>query len=151
MLIGLISDIHGYLSDSAKQALNGCDAILCAGDVEDQRILWELETIAPTTTVMGNCDRYAGLQTNLPSFASPLLGGVRFYMVHRPTDVGTPASDVQVVVHGHTHIPKDVEKNGVRYVNPGSPTRPRGGSEPSVALMEVADGQMKSLKFVEVH
>jgi putative phosphoesterase len=150
MLIGLISDIHGNLPARAKAALAEVDTILCAGDVEDRRILWELETIAPTIAVEGNCDRAAGLHADLPAQVSPKLDGVRFLMTHRPTDVGTPPPDVQVVVHGHTHVPKDIVKNGVRYINPGSPTYPRGGSEPSVAVMEIANGDVKAVKFIEV-
>lgn len=150
MLIGLISDIHGPLSDSAREALEGVDRILCAGDVEMPQTVWELESIAPTTAVAGNCDRYANQVLHLPFTASPRLGGVRFYLVHRPQDIGTPADDVQVVVHGHTHIPRDETVGGVRYVNPGSASYPRGGSKRSCAVMEVEGGRVLDLRFIEL-
>ena len=148
MLIGLISDIHGRLPESAKDALAGCDAILCAGDVESQRVLWELDTIAPTVAVMGNCDRYAGLQADLPAVASPKFDGVRFFMTHRPQDIGTPADDVDVVVYGHTHVPVAEKRDGKLYVNPGSTTFPRGGSDCSCAVMEIEDGAVLNVRFV---
>ncbi|MBS5098644.1 MAG: metallophosphoesterase family protein, partial [Eggerthella sp.] len=42
MLVGVISDIHGHLSEQAYDALQPCDMILCAGDVERPTILMEL-------------------------------------------------------------------------------------------------------------
>ncbi len=147
MRIGIVSDIHGSLPEWAGDVLKGCDAVLCAGDVESQRTLWELDTLAPTTAVLGNCDRYAGLE-GVPLSAGPKLGGVRFFMVHRPQDIGTPAPDVQVVIHGHTHVPRNEVIDGIRYVNPGSPTYPRGGSDPSVAVMQVEDGTVEDVEFI---
>lgn len=75
---------------------------------------------------------------------------MKFLIVHRPEDVGVPAPDVQVVVHGHTHIPRNQQIGNVRYVNPGSPTRPRGGSDPSIAIMEIEDGAVVDVRFVTV-
>lgn len=147
MKIGIVSDLHRRLPNWVKEALAGCDRILCAGDVERPDVLWELETIAPVTAVAGNNDYGLGL----PFTATFTLEGVRFFMVHRPQDIGTPAPDVQMVVHGHTHMPRDEEIGGVRYVNPGSPTRPRGGSEPSVALMTVRAGKAEAIEFVNAN
>ena len=45
MLVGVISDIHGHLSEQAYDALQPCDMILCAGDVERPTILMELDAI----------------------------------------------------------------------------------------------------------
>jgi len=149
MLIGIISDIHGHLSRQAIKALEGCDIILCAGDVERPDILWELQAIAPTTAVLGNCD-HRDMGPGVEAVASPLLEGVRFKMVHRPQDIGEVPDDVQVVVHGHTHVPRDEVIAGVRYLNPGSSTRPRGGSSKSLIRMVVRDGKIHSVKFVNL-
>lgn len=88
MIIGVVSDIHGRLSNKAYEALSGSDYILCAGDIENRMVLTELETIAPAICVRGNCDRY-DLGPRVKPIASPLLDGVRFRMVHRPEDIGT--------------------------------------------------------------
>lgn len=147
MLIGLVSDIHGYLPENAEEALAVCDTILCAGDTEDRRILWRLQAIAPTRAVLGNCDSDALLQQELPTIASPRLAGVRFLVVHRCQDAGVPAEDVQVVVCGHTHIPRDCMQGTVRFINPGSASRPRGGSKAGWALVEAAEGAIRSVEF----
>ena len=149
MLIGVISDIHGHLSQRAAKALDGVDMILCAGDIERPSILWELEAIAPTICVLGNCD-HRDMGPSVKPIASPLIEGVRFRMVHRPQDNGEIPDDVQVVINGHTHIPRDEVIGKVRYLNPGSTSRPRGGSSKSLILMTVRDGAVRSVKFVDL-
>lgn len=147
MKIGIVSDLHGKLPETAVKALQGVDRIICAGDVVREPLLWELQTVAPVICVMGNND-YGRIDA--PFWASPTIGGVKFLIVHRPEDVGVPAPDVQVVVHGHTHIPRDQQIGKVRYVNPGSTTRPRGGSDPSIALMTIENGAVTDVRFVTV-
>ena len=147
MLVGIVSDIHGNLSTQAEQALAPCDLILCAGDVERPSILMELDAIAPTVAVLGNCDTsLRGM--DIPFTASPRIGGVRFFMTHRPEDIGTPAEDVQVVVHGHTHIPREERIGNVLYLNPGSPSKPRGGSRKSIARISIEVGKVSGVEFV---
>lgn len=147
MIVGIISDTHGSFPPWASDALEGCDALLCAGDVESPQILWELEGIAPTTAVRGNCDHFPGAE-NLPALVSPKFEGVRFRMTHRPQDIGAVPCDVKVVVHGHTHVPRHEMRGDVLFVNPGSPTYPRGNSSPSVAVAEVEEGSVLSLRFI---
>ncbi len=147
MLVGIVSDIHGNLSIEAERALAPCDLILCAGDVERPSILMELDAIAPTVAVLGNCDTsLRGM--DIPFTASPRIGGVRFFMTHRPEDIGTPAEDVQVVVHGHTHIPREERIGNVLYLNPGSPSKPRGGSRKSIARISIEVGKVSGVEFV---
>lgn len=146
MLVGLISDIHGYLDDRIAEELNDVDVILCAGDIERPSILFELQAIAPTIAVYGNCDNY-DYQLCAGSVACPRLGGVRFKVIHRPEDVGAIPEDVSVVVHGHTHIPRDEIIGSVRFINPGSATRPRGSSKKSIAKVTIEQGCVESVDF----
>lgn len=147
MLVGVISDIHGHLSEEAYKALEPCDMILCAGDVERPTILMEFDAIAPTVAVLGNCDTsLRGM--DIPFTASPRIGGVRFFMTHRPEDIGTVAEDVRVVVHGHTHIPREERIGEVLYLNPGSASKPRGGSKRGVARVTIANGEVANVEFV---
>lgn len=150
MRIGLISDIHGELPAQVHDVFEGVDRILCAGDCEDPRVLWELESIAPTIAVAGNCDRSMLHAVKLHGAVSPTIGGIRFFITHRPADIGIPAEGIQVVVFGHTHIPKDQMRDGVRYINPGSACFPRGSHEPSCAIMQVEDGEVKDVEFFQL-
>lgn len=41
-----------------------------------------------------------------------------------------------ILLHGHTHIPAIEEKAGYFYLNPGSVSMPKGGSQPSYLIYE---------------
>ena len=143
MLIGLISDIHGFLPDAAKTVLKDCDVIINAGDTCSTRIMTELECLAPTVAVFGNCDRFADYGHTVHDVARPSYEGVRFYVTHRPEDI--PAElprGTRVVVHGHTHEPREEEIDGVLYQNPGSVSDPRHGSEPSLMTVVVEEREI---------
>ena len=72
-------------------------------------------------------------------------------MVHRPEDIGTPAEDVQVVVHGHTHVPRNQVLDGILYINPGSATNPRGGNKKTMARLTIEEGKISNVEFVELN
>ena len=42
---------------------------------------------------------------------------------------------VAVLLGGHTHVPVNEVSSGIRFINPGSLTNPRGGSKSSCALI----------------
>jgi uncharacterized protein len=120
-VIGVISDTHGLLRPEAVEALRGVDRILHAGDVGAPEILKELESIAPVTAVRGNVDS-GGWAQKLPLSEVIEVEGVSIYMLHilEKIDLKPEAAGLKVVVHGHSHVPKIEEKNGVLYFNPGS-------------------------------
>jgi hypothetical protein len=47
MLVGIISDTHGYLDPRALSLLQGVDHILHAGDIGTVDVVQELQIIAP--------------------------------------------------------------------------------------------------------
>ena len=145
MRIGIVSDLHGRVPAALHDEFRSVDRILCAGDVGRQDVLWELETIAPVICVAGNNDWSI---PKLPQSSNFTLGGVHFFMTHIPKFRLVPAEDVDVVIYGHTHIPQDEVRNGVRYLNPGSARQPRGGSEPSCMRADVADGKLINVQLV---
>ncbi|MBE6559075.1 MAG: phosphodiesterase [Ruminococcaceae bacterium] len=65
-----------------------------------------------------------------------------------PTENDLPALPYGgVFLSGHTHVPVDeVDENGIRRINPGSVTFPKGGSEKQCVLYE--NGHFTSL-FIE--
>ena len=89
------------------------------------------------TIVQGNCDN----DPRWPLAVDLERNGVRFHLVHIPPT--QPPPKVDVLLHGHTHVPRDEMKEGVRFLNPGCVTRPSRGSLPSVATLEInADGTL---------
>ena len=119
--VGLISDTHGLLRESAVAALNGVDLIIHAGDIDNPGILDRLNQIAPVYAVSGNMDRHPGLG-HLPRFDMITVGGIYVCIIHdqHQLDLDPAAAGCSVVVYGHSHRPAISKKNGVFYVNPGS-------------------------------
>ena len=54
MLLGVVSDTHGYVDPRLVEAFAGVDAILHAGDVGSTAVLEALAAIAPVHAVCGN-------------------------------------------------------------------------------------------------
>ena len=64
----------------------------------------------------------------------------RFFLAHIPPR-RIPAG-VQVVLHGHTHVPRDeTDLSGVRWLNPGAISHPRGESPASFGWLTIKAGQ----------
>jgi len=146
MRIGIISDTHGYLDPRVCEAFTDVGAIVHAGDIGAQHVLMELDAIAPVYAVLGNCD-YAQYGPTVNARALPRLGGKRFLIVHRPTDVGSVPDDVAVVVNAHTHWALVRHVEGVLYVNPGSASEPRDGA-PSVAIVDWGEDGVPDARIV---
>jgi putative phosphoesterase len=144
MLIGLISDTHNMLRPEVHTALAGVELILHAGDVGDDEILDELETIAPVLAVYGNTD--APGRRRLAESIDRTFGGLRVHVSHGH-EVGSPTPerlvqryDADVVVYGHTHRQLVTRVGGQLVVNPGAAGARRFKLEPSVARLRVEGG-----------
>lgn len=84
----------------------------------------------PVTLVRGNCDS----DFSWPLTADLTRNGLRFRLQHIPPE--RPPDNCDVLLHGHTHVPRNETIGGVRYLNPGCVTRPNRGAPPSVALLQ---------------
>ncbi|MBS1839234.1 MAG: metallophosphoesterase family protein [Acidobacteria bacterium] len=120
-LIGLISDTHGLLRPEAIEALRGSELIFHAGDVGKLEILDELRKIAPVIAIRGNVDT-ASWCSALNETELVETSAATFYLIHNLNDLGLnpAASGIHIVLSGHTHQPKQFQKDGVLYINPGS-------------------------------
>ena len=121
MIVGLISDTHGLMRESALAALRGSALILHAGDVGTGAVLEALGALAPVIAVRGNVDK-GGWASALPSTAIAEAGPARIYMLHdlHELDLDPFAAGFHLVVSGHSHKPGQTERDGVLYINPGS-------------------------------
>lgn len=149
--LGIISDTHGRLPDAVFDAFADVDTIIHAGDICAESVLWELESIAKTVAVLGNCDR-CDYGSSVRTECRPVIGGVRIWVAHFPEDAVAAARSgaYELAIHGHTHIPRDEVIGSCRVLNPGSACRPRGGSKASVMTVEVADGKVGPSRLIEL-
>jgi hypothetical protein len=121
VIIGVISDTHGLLRPEALPVLRASDHIIHAGDIGDPKILDYLREIAPVTAVRGNVDTEAWAR-KIPLNDVLEAENVSIYILHilQNLDLKPASAGFQVVVYGHSHVPKQETKNGVLYFNPGS-------------------------------
>ena len=119
--IGVISDTHGLLRDSALEALAGSELIIHAGDVGKPEILERLRAIAPVLAVRGNID-LGGWASALPKTAIAQTGRARIYVLHDigELDLDPAEAGFHIVISGHSHKPSRADRDGVIYLNPGS-------------------------------
>jgi uncharacterized protein len=149
MKIGIISDTHGHLDPQVHDVFAGVAAIVHAGDIGGVDILFELESIAVTYAVLGNCD-YAVYGPTVRPVLSPTLGGRRFKIVHRPKDIGVVEADTSVVVCGHTHKAVIEDRGTFLYLNPGSASEPRDGASPSVMILDLENNGTLAAQIVRL-
>ena len=83
--LGIISDTHGRVPDAVFDAFADVDAIIHAGDICAESVLWELESIAKTIAVLGNCDR-CDYGSDVRAECHPVIGDVRIWVAHFPED-----------------------------------------------------------------
>lgn len=152
MRIGLISDTHGHFDPRLPELFAGVEHILHAGDIGPPEIIAKLERLAPVTAVLGNND----FDPSWKETETMELAGLKF-LVHHIVPIASKVAGIfdavrrlrpHVVVFGHTHQPHDSMRDGVRYLNPGYAGRQRFKQERSVALADLADGEVRRLEFV---
>jgi putative phosphoesterase len=151
MRVGLISDTHGLLRPEAKAFLGGCAHIVHGGDIGHAGILAELGALAPVTAVRGNNDRGAWAES-VRETELLRVGGVCVYAIHdlAELDIEPAAAGIHVVVSGHSHKPRVVERDGVLFVNPGSAGPRRFKLPVSVAELMIDDTGAVSARIVEL-
>ena len=144
--IGIISDTHGLLRPEAERALAGVDHIIHAGDIGDPDILAALRRIAPVTAIRGNVDT-GSWAAEYADTELVRIGGKAIYVLHdlKALRIDPVAQGVDMVVSGHTHVPKIDTVNGVLYVNPGSAGRRRFKLPITLATLDVAPDSLRPI------
>jgi putative phosphoesterase len=134
MRLGLISDTHipevaKELPPQIMEVFRGVDLILHCGDIYTLPVLDELERMAPVLAAMGDDDPYTVRQDDRVKNKHILkLEGRTLWLIHEKPYLHIPASqqggddNPDIVVFGHTHATSVQRRDGVLFVNPGSPT-----------------------------
>lgn len=138
-------------------SLEGCDAILHAGDVCVADTLDELGRYAPVHAVRGNNDGADIAAWGAPDTLELDLAGVRVAMIHdsgpragRPARLRRRFPGADLVVFGHSHIPTDETHDAQRIFNPGSPTDKRRQPVGTFGELELHDGRIVGARLIPV-
>lgn len=129
-------------------AVDDADVVVHAGDWVTEALLDEFEARSRRlVAVWGNNDG-PELRRRLPEVARVTIDGLRLAVVHetggregreRRADADYP--DADVLVFGHSHIPWDtLSPNGLRLLNPGSPTDRRRQPQCTYLTARIAGG-----------
>lgn len=98
-------------------------------------------------------------KVKVPEIQNLLVGTHNFYISHGhgiQVEFGTAALinkcriiNADIALYGHTHIAKDEFEDGIRAINPGSCSKPRGGQKPGFAIITVQD-DMIDTAFINI-
>jgi putative phosphoesterase len=139
-------------------AIADADLVIHAGDWVEADLLDRMAARSRMLLgVYGNNDGDA-LRQRLPEVAWLTVDGVRFAVVHetgpatgREARCAARFPGVDVLVFGHSHIPWDtVSGNGMRLLNPGSPTDRRRQPVATYLTARVSDGTVTDVTLVPV-
>ena len=163
--VGLLADTHSTkpdgsdLPDGVLRAFRGVDLIVHLGDVGRKGILDRLGEVAPVWVPYGDDKGYV---PHLDRDATPVKVladglGITFNLAKPDKKItvdgttityaeGTlPAllqrrfkADVRAVAFAATHVACIDQRDGILFVNPGSPTLPGDGRTGSVAVLDLA-------------
>lgn len=168
MKIGIISDTHGDL-EAVKRAFEffkNTDLLIHCGDIfyhglfnmiketyDPLKLSAIINSIKkPVIFARGNCDS----EVDQIALDFAILDPVRFFFykdnflyIHH----GDKKQDEDLlklrekfrfnyVISGHTHVPRIEEKDGLFFINPGSPSLPKGGFPPTIAVMDLENNDI---------
>ena len=155
MKIGIISDTHGILPDAVFDIFSDIDHIFHAGDIGNQEVIHGLEIIGPVHAVYGNIDTWP-LVIKYPDIYITTLENKRICLVH---DIVKPkyfsyqlfkkGIEVDIVIHGHTHVAGVEYFRHLLYINPGSVSKPRARQNGTLAILDLNKYPLKPL-FIEL-
>jgi putative phosphoesterase len=136
MRIAVIADTHDRLPAHVCAAIAGADEIWHLGDVCMPALLDSVAQLGPPVKVVrGNCD-------DCPDWPLALdfeREGFSIVLTHIPPHL--PPRGAALLLHGHTHVPRNELVGGTRVLNPGCITRPNRGAPASYGWLELRRGE----------
>ncbi|PWJ87537.1 hypothetical protein C7380_12318 [Oceanotoga teriensis] len=173
MKIGVISDIHGsaFYLEKALNSIGDVDKYFILGDFlyhgarndlpykYEPKVCIEILNKLNYNYVTGNCDSQIDHYVlNLPepkymSFES--YGKFNLMLTHGWTPTIEEAikisneRNMDILIHGHTHISKIEKKENILIFNPGSVSIPKEQTPKSCGILEIFDNKIK-LNLIDI-
>lgn len=136
MRIAVISDTHGRFPESVAREIRHADEIWHLGDFCDLATLSAVQALGrPFYGVLGNND----WSLDLPRKLVLERGGQSFLLVHIPP---SHPGGADVLLHGHTHVPRNELVGDTRVLNPGTVGKADKGAPASWGWLTVEQGAM---------
>ena len=164
LLVGLLSNTHGYLNKDIHRQLSNCDVLLHAGDIGSFQVIKQLKKISKNIIpVCGNNDvkekwakeehqdlnKISDLaEVNFPGGNIVITHGDRFFSVaNRHKKMREHFPNAKAIVYGHSHkLVCDLDDKPW-VLNPGAAgkTRTKGGA--SCLIMQITNAQWEVNAF----
>ncbi len=153
MRILVLSDTHiprtvPDLPIQVYEAIKSADMIFHAGDFIEKDVLDKLSSLRTTKAVFGNMDS-AKLRETLNPKEVIEVEGCRIGLIHGygaskdlMETVRREFEGVNAIVFGHSHNALVTTKDGILFLNPGSPTDNIFAPYNSYGILEVAKGSI---------
>ncbi len=167
---GIISDTHfksnsdsegsDFVLKQLKKIFRDVDEIIHVGDICQGFFLNELNKIAPTKAIAGECD----LIKSLPKYLEFYSGKYKIGVIHeKPINLENffIENKLHILIFGHTHQPLiEGTPFNTLLINPGSPTLPIAPSQkrgfnkpiarPSVITMNINKNDILSTYIINL-
>lgn len=145
MRIAVIADTHDRVPPHLPELIKAADEIWHLGDVCSRSVLEQFEELGPPLRVVrGNCDAIY----DWPIVLDFKMNGLQIRLVHIPPDHAPPGVDL--LLHGHTHRPRNERVGTALFLNPGCVTRPNQGAPPSFGWLTLETGRPPGWELVSL-
>ena len=157
MKIAVVSDTHRsskYIKE-VKRRIQDCDVLLHLGDNVDDAEELAKDFKGNVYVVAGNCD----FTRKYPKEQIIELAGKTIYVTHGDLygvkygmgNIFYKGKEVNadIVLFGHTHEQIVFEEEGITFMNPGSPSLPRG-SRRGMGYIQLEEGNVPDIYTVEI-
>lgn len=154
MKIGVLSDTHmmqKYI-DKTIPYLSECELLIHAGDnFSDSKYIYQ-KTNIPVMAVRGNCD-FDNVEDELLFEVEGknifLCHGDSYSVKYDLNILEKKAKEVKadIVIFGHTHIPLNVNKDNILYINPGSVSLPRSSTRRGFMIIDINNSNIDVIEI----
>ncbi len=135
--LSVISDTHGKISDKCIEIIKRCDYVIHAGDFGTERCYQQIKAIGtPMYMVKGNCDK-GNWAINIPDTLAFRIEKYNFYLIHNLRNLPYSFPESDIIISGHTHAYNESKNHNVIYLNPGSCSKSRPGSNPTMMIVRI--------------
>jgi uncharacterized protein len=153
----LLADTHlprraRDLPDAVWAEVERADVVVHAGDWVEVGLLDRLEARSRSVLACWGNNDGPDLRARLPEVARAAIAGVRVAVVHetggregRGPRMRAAHPDTDLLVFGHSHIPWDTTHDGLRLLNPGSPTDRRAQPHCTYMTARLSDGAVEDV------
>ena len=160
MLIGLLSDTHGFLDNKIFSYFDQCDEIWHAGDLGDD-VADKLERFKPLRAIHGNIDSKE-MRVRYPEDLWFKLEGFLIWMTHiggSPPNYNPRVRKIlkeqvpDIFICGHSHILKisrDRQYNNMLYLNPGAAGNQGFHQMKTLIRLELRESQILQMEVIEI-